>query len=85
MQHVKARVEPQTLGATSERGRVEIPDGIWRCENGHEWSHKPGLTECPECGAFERITWVNWPEVEAAVLAKQGYWHGGKARWLRAS
>ena len=57
-----------------------IPDGFWRCQQGHKWSHPPGQTECPVCGAIEDIVWLNWSKVEAAIFEKNGYWPGERGR-----
>lgn len=46
----------------------DVPDGHWRCERCKcEWTHAPAQTQCPRCHAETNITWLNWPEVEAAV------------------
>lgn len=48
----------------------------YRCEEcKHEWEKElyrvsspiqviPGLAVCPKCGRFERITWLNYDEVD---------------------
>jgi hypothetical protein len=49
-----------------------VPLGHYRCPSGHEWETVPGLTECPVCGAYERIEWLNWPAVCLAVHGRKG-------------
>lgn len=45
-----------------------IPNGRWRCQRClAQWEHEPRPTQCPSCGAIDRIDWLNWPQVQAAV------------------